>query len=158
MFDFVSNLGNDLHALTVHFPLALISLSFLLALAAQSRPQLKETSWHLLVAGTLTAVAAVVTGVVAHFPYEELPVIEHIKPHQLLGLVGTLAMLGLTIARYRTRAKGADVADRGFYRVIAVVGLLWIMLLGGTGGNLVYEHGVNVRGVNPLLEKPSASK
>jgi len=32
-----------------------------------------------------------------------------------------------------------------------VLGLLWIFIVGGTGGQLVYEYAVNVRGVNPLL-------
>ena len=29
--------------------------------------------------------------------------------------------------------------------------MVWLFILGGTGGNLVYEYGINVRGVNALL-------
>jgi hypothetical protein len=38
------------------------------------------------------------------------------------------------------------------YVGLIVLGLVWVVLLGGTGGNLVYELGVNVRGINPLLK------
>jgi uncharacterized membrane protein len=48
------------------------------------------------------------------------------------------------------RRRGKDISAHPLYIGIAVAGLLWLFLLGGTGGNLVYQLGVNVRGVNPL--------
>jgi uncharacterized membrane protein len=152
MFEFIPNLYHDLHAITVHFPIAFLTLSFFLSLFARRGETFSRMSWMLLVIGSLVAIAAVITGLISHEPYEALPVMETIEPHERLGLLGTLVLLVLTGVRLRARRKGTDIDSHPAYLAFAAIGLLWLLLLGGTGGNLVYQHGVNVRGVNPLLE------
>ena len=49
------------------------------------------------------------------------------------------------------------IRDRS-YLDPAAAGLIWIMLLGGTGGQLTYQYGINVRGVNPLFHESWESK
>ncbi len=151
MFDFVGNILNDLHPIIVHFPIALLMVSFLLSIAARWKPAWHETSWMLLVIGGLATIPATITGLIAHAPYEETAVITVIETHQFLGIIGTLFTVGVLIWRFRTRLAGHDAGQTTAYLVVAVIGMAWLFVLGGTGGDLVYEYAINVRGVNPLL-------
>lgn len=151
MFDFIKTIPQDLHPIIVHLPIGLLLVSYGLSFAARLWPHLEASSWLLLVLGGLATIPATVTGLIAHFPYEEHPLIAIIETHQLLGLATTLFTLILLIWRWRSRRAGRDVGQRGFYLVAATIGLVLLVLLGGTGGQLTYEYGINVRGVNPLL-------
>lgn len=154
MFNFVSNIWLDLHPMVVHFALAglLLSYGFTLLARFRSSVTLNETSWVLLVAGVAAAIPAVITGLVAHLPYEGTALAEAITSHQFLGISGTLVAIGLLVWRFLARRRGQDVGGHPAYLGLAALGLVWLVLLGGTGGNLVFELGVNVRGVNPLLK------
>ena len=154
MFDFLANLQRDLHPIVVHFPIALLVLSFILSLFWRRSERLNSVSWLLLVVGGLATLPATVTGLISHIPYEETELHGVIEQHQILGLVGTLLTLGLLIWRYLSRRRGTDIGTKPYYLVIAGIGIVWLFVLGGTGGNLVYEYDVNVDGVNPLLTEP----
>ncbi|MCH2293040.1 MAG: DUF2231 domain-containing protein [SAR324 cluster bacterium] len=117
-----------------------------------------EASWLLLWVGGLSCIPASVSGVISHFPYEETELHEVIGTHQNFGILGTLFVLVLVGIHYWTQRRNRDFGLRKSYRVPAAAGLIWIMLLGGTGGQLSYQHGINVRGVNPLLYESWESK
>ena len=151
MFDFLGNIFSDLHPIFVHFPIALLLVSFGMTIVARWRPALHETSWLLLVLGGLSTLPATVTGLIAHQPYEETPSMAYIESHEVLGILGTLLTIGVLVWRWRTRRNGSDAGQTRLYAGVAIVGMVWLFLLGGTGGNLVYEYGINVRGINPLL-------
>lgn len=151
MFDFIGNIFTDLHPIFVHFPIALLFVSFGLTVAGQWKAQWHETSWFLLILGGLATIPATISGLIAHRPYEDTPSMVYIESHEMLGIIGTLITLGVLGWRWRSRRQGRDVGLSKVYLVIVVVGLVWLFFLGGTGGNLVYEHGINVRGINPLL-------
>ena len=57
-----------------------------------------------------------------------------------------------------TRPRNRDFGLRKSYLIPPGAGLIWIMLLGGTGGQLTYQYGINVRGVNPLFHESLDSK
>lgn len=154
MFDFIPNIWRDLHPMIVHFALASLFLSFAFSLLARARgnAQLNEFSWLLLLVGVATIFPSAVTGIVAHLAYEETPLAAIIEPHQLLGMLGTVLAAFVLFWRWQSRRKGKDVGMQPIYLVVAVIGLLWLFLLGGTGGNLVFQHAINVRGVNPLIK------
>ena len=154
MFDFLGNLQRDLHPIIVHFPIALLVLSFTLSLFWQRNERFNAASWLLLVVGGFATLPAVVTGLISHLPYEDTTLAGVIEQHQLLGLIGSALTLGLLTWRYRSRRKGNDVGSKPYYLAIAGIGIVWLVVLGGTGGNLVYEYGVNVDGINPLLGSP----
>lgn len=75
MFNFVQNIWLDLHPMIVHFALAGLFLSFGFTLLARiwTNAAFIETSWVLLVVGVVAAVPAVITGFLAHLPYEGNP-------------------------------------------------------------------------------------
>ncbi|MCG3208194.1 MAG: hypothetical protein FOGNACKC_01796 [Anaerolineae bacterium] len=154
MFNFVQNIWLDLHPMIVHFALAGLFLSFGFTLLARiwTNAAFIETSWVLLVVGVAAAVPAVITGFLAHLPYEGTALAEAITSHQFLGMIGTLVCIGLLVWRFFARRRGQDIGGHPAYLGLVALGLVWLVLLGGTGGNLVFELGVNVRGVNPLLK------
>ena len=78
--------------------------------------------------------------------------------HQIYGFLRTLFVFVLVGIRYWTRRRNRDFGLRKSYLVPAGAGLIWIMLLGGTGGQLTYQYGINVRGVNPLFHESLDSK
>lgn len=154
MFDFLGNLIRDLHPIVVHFPIALLVVSFTLSLFWRHNESLNATSWLLLVIGGLATLPASVTGLISHIPYEETSLAGVVEQHQILGIVGSLLTLALLAWRYWSRRKGSDIGTKPYYLAIAGIGIVWLFVLGGTGGNLVYKYGVNVEGVNPLLSRP----
>lgn len=150
MFEFVSNIGNDLHPIINHFPIGLLTVSFVLAFVARVKPELETVEWWTFAIGALMTLPATITGLAAHIPYEEMG-IETIEIHQFLSMGGTLLMLIAVVWRYFSRRRERDIGKTQLYLLFAVVGVVWIFMAGGTGGSLTYDYGINVRGVNPLL-------
>lgn len=152
MFQFVEHLFDDLHPILNHFPIAFLVASFLLAFAKRRWSTLAQTEWLTFAWGAIMTLPAAISGLIAHEAYEDLPIHGTIEMHGLPANLGTLVMLGIAIWRYRSRRKdvGNDVGHRNWYLAFAVAGLAWIFFVGGTGGSLTYDHGINVRGVNPL--------
>ena len=81
-----------------------------------------------------------------------------IGTHQNFGILGTLFVFDLLGIRFWTRRRNRNFGLRKSYLIAAGAGLIWIMLLGGTGGQLTYQYGINVRGVNSLLHESWESK
>ena len=42
-------------------------------------------------------------------------------------------------------------AQHTLYLGVVLIGMVGLVLSGMTGGDLVFDYGINVRGVNPLL-------
>ncbi len=123
-FDF-ENLMNHLHGALNHFPIALLFVSAGLDFVAWKRPNLRSSAWLLLVLGTLGAIAATVSGLLAHLAYEDDPyLLSAMEVHQLSGLChdGPLRRPhGLVLAFFEARlgrrrepsVSGADPAGSG---------------------------------------------
>ena len=143
----------DFHSIIVHFPIAflvlLAALTFYSVLRAS--PWTLQTTWLLLVIGTVGAIAATISGLISHFPYEGTDLHGVIETHQWWSFGVTAIFIAATVWRLISRRKGADCgASIPFFLVVAVgTGLL--VMSGMTGGDLVFDYGINVRGVNPLL-------
>ncbi len=150
MFQFLNHLVDDLHPALNHFPIAFLVASFLLVFAARRWSSLRQTEWLLFCWGAIMTLPAAITGLIAHEAYEESAVHMTIEQHGLPANIGTIVMLGVAIWRYRARRKGNDFGDRNWYLAFAAVGLIWIFIVGGTGGSLTYDLGINVRGTTPL--------
>ena len=147
----MNDLLQDAHPIIVHFPIALLFLGILLSYATRWKPEWIEMTWILLLIGGLATLPATVSGLIAHSPYESTEIYEVIERHQMLGFGTTVLFLGLIFWRWRSRRSGRDIGASVPYLAILTVGLVLLFFLGETGGDLVYEYGVNVRGINPLL-------
>lgn len=147
----MTDLLQDAHPIMVHFPIALLILGIVLSYATRWYPNLVDTTWILLLVGGLSTLPATITGLISHFPYEVTVLHDVIETHQLLGFGTTLLFLALIVWRWQSRRKGKDIGTAVPYLAALTLGLVLIFLLGESGGDLVYEYGVNVRGINPLL-------
>ena len=152
MFEFVGHILDDLHPICNHFPIALLSISFVLAAIKRKWQALAPTEWLLFAWGAVMTLPTAITGLISHEAYEELPIHSTIESHGLPANIGTLVMLAMVTWRWRSRRVDVanDVGNRNWYLAFALIGLLWIFYVGGTGGSLTYDYGINVRGVNPL--------
>ena len=83
MLQILSDTIEDLHPITVHFPIALlvVSAGSSVVLRFKHIANLRETSWLLLWIGTLGALVASVTGVISHFEATDLH--DVIETHQM---------------------------------------------------------------------------
>ena len=114
MSDFFENVFNHVHGATTHFPIALLFVSVGMDYFAGKRPGLRSGAWLLLVLGTLGTIAAAVTGLVAHLPYEDNSVLlSAIDRHQHLGFAVTALFVGLTAWRWRSMRRSGEPAGRG---------------------------------------------
>lgn len=153
MFRFFSTITSDLHPALVHFPIALLFLCLILTLMGRTKNKYQETTWILLLVGALSTIPTSIAGFISHFPYEEFAdVSNQIGKHNLLGIVVTVLFNLILFWRWRSRQKGADIYTKALYVGALILGCLILFLLGGSGGSLVFEDGVNVRGINPLLK------
>ncbi|QDV07818.1 hypothetical protein Poly30_33510 [Planctomycetes bacterium Poly30] len=152
MFDFVDHIWSDLHPILSHFPIALLFFGGALAVASRRWPDLTRFAVLVLVTGAVSTLPSVISGLVAHFPYEESSLHGAVEQHQLLAFGTTLLFLILGTWAWRTRHKPVPGVSTGPFLAVLAVGLILLTVVGGTGGELVYGHGIGVRGVNPLLD------
>lgn len=141
----------DLHPVFSHFPIALLLVSVMLDLLARRWPSLGQTAWITLLIGTLGTLPSIVSGVIAHFPYESAggALLGHIERHQFLAFAAGTIFIGLSIWRWRGLRRGSDVSHSWLYALVSIVGAAVLLLVGMTGGDLVYDYGVGVEHIAP---------
>lgn len=136
------------HPVAVHFPIALLSFALVVDLAAlmRRRPAWHRLAYALLVAGTLGAAIAVVTGNAAAAPFRESALAAAIQDHEDRGSLAFLAFLVTAMGRLPLflRRRDGGWALR-LWIAAAAVGVSLVGLTSYHGGRLVYDHGVGVR-------------
>lgn len=145
MGNFFSDLLAYPHPMINHFVIALLIVSVVLELWGRWKPSIRYTAWVTLVLGTVATIPTVITGIIAHFPYEESSAIGAISTHEQLGLATMGIFLALTTWRWRNRRRDNTAPASWLYLALAVVGLGVLTVTGMTGGNLVYQLGVGVQ-------------
>jgi uncharacterized membrane protein len=146
-FDF-ENLMNHLHGALNHFPIALLFVSAGLDFVAWKRPNLRFSAWLLLVLGTLGAIAATVSGLLAHLAYEDDPyLLSAMELHQYLAFATTALFAALTGWRWRSLRRDSDVGGNPVYLALILLGVVVLGVTGFLGGNLLSEYGIGVRGI-----------
>lgn len=133
-------LGHPVHPITVHAPFGLLvganglDVATWLGLA----PWTGDASWWLLAAGLAGATVAVTAGLI---DYVAIP-----KGHP----AGSTANLHLGLIACALSAYGVSLALRGdassAAAVVGAVGLALLLAGGWAGGEMVYGHGIGVRG------------
>ncbi|NOT84334.1 MAG: DUF2231 domain-containing protein [Methylococcaceae bacterium] len=146
----------NIHPLAVHFPIALLTLFFLVELAACV---FRQAQWHtfasgLLYLGTLCAAGAVYLGFqaaesVAHDEAAHLIM----EKHEAFGVAILSLAIFLSVWRYFFNVhKNSGV--QVLYLLFAAALNLLIVLGADLGGLMVYHHGVSV---NAILNSPALS-
>jgi uncharacterized membrane protein len=142
----IATATNLLHPMVVHFPLALLTASYLLDVLAHWWPKLRTSGWVLLILGTLGAMVAVLTGNVVGDLFESTKYWAVVETHQKLAITTTLIFTGLLIWRFFARRKGNDPAEKWYYFIPATIGVGLLLLTGLYGGHMVYAFGLGVMG------------
>jgi uncharacterized membrane protein len=137
----------DLHPAVVHFPIALLTLYSLFELASIRRLQEKQYWFYVksifVILGTLGAVAAYITGLLAFENFYESTLVQlHAR-----FAIATIILFGLAALLYSLAWFGGPKAllfasrflfNRGAMIPIALAGLIIIYITGGLGGAIVY--------------------
>jgi len=144
----------ELHPMAVHLPIAIILLYpfFELAAAVTRKKELAVVALVFLGVGALTSLLATTTGEAAydaaiaagfeHAVLEDHESVAEMVPWLLLGIFGVRLFLALKASFGPWVGVGLGVAMAGF-----------VLRVGQSGGDLVYEHGVGVEaGAGPPVE------
>lgn len=142
----IQTLGLNLHPSLVHFPIAFLSVFFLLELVGSllRREKLRQVASALLYCGALGAVLAAAAGLyAAHIVPHGQEVHEIMEWHMRLGL--TVASLAVVLSLWRLLAKGMMTGmAQALHLLLAGVMALCMVFGADLGGLMVYGHGVAV--------------
>ena len=135
------------HPMIVHFPIALLTLSVVVDLAALLG---RRRSWHrmaygLIVAGAVSAAAAVISGNDAAVPYRDSGLADVVEEHEDYATIVLVTFLATSLGRLPLFLRSRHGWPLNLWIAVAFAGccLLWLTSL--HGGELVYEHGVGVQ-------------
>jgi len=140
---------DNLHPLFVHFPIALLSLFFLLDFGGSlmNKPGLRQGASWFLYCGSLFALMTVVAGLmaagtVAHGD-DVHEIMEH---HEHLGI--SVLVLAIILSFWRVLAKSLIVgAANTLFQIFAAILIGLVVLTADLGGLMVYQYGVAVKPV-----------
>lgn len=139
----------NFHPLFVHFPVALLCFAVVAALFAQAtrRPGAPLVARVLLYAGTLSAIAAAVTGFVAAQTVTPVagakPVIDEHQTYAYILLAIACLLSAWSLVSWRRRA--VPPAPAALWIVGQVALLVALVLTAKEGGELVHELGVGTK-------------
>ncbi len=153
--------ATHLHAMIIHFPIALLMAGFLSEIIALfiKKDFFQKAAFFLLILGALGAIAAFLTGGFAGDGIEEGPLKEPMELHRLAATVTLwLAILaGLFRAvMYYFKYNRVWVKWVGIFLFTALVGS--VARTGFLGGQLVYSHGAGVELTLPDFGNPGDVK
>ena len=136
----------NLHPMFVHFPIALLTLFFIVDCAAliASQPNWRKTASHFLYLGTLFSGMTVMAGLIAAgtLPHGD-DVHEIMEHHEHLGI--SVLLIGAALSAWRFMAK--EIFEGPANVLFSLSSLILVVLLALTadlGGFMVYGHGVAV--------------
>ncbi|MBI4535590.1 MAG: DUF2231 domain-containing protein [Ignavibacteriae bacterium] len=140
----------NIHPFLVHFPIALLTVSFLADLAATltRNEDLHKVGWWTLLLGTLGLAASVVTGLLAEstitIPREAK---EFFEVHEQIGFIVSAIFIFLFLWRIASRTH-LPTRNRIWFHIFSLIGVILIWMGAWYGGEMVYRFGVGV-GVPP---------
>lgn len=149
--------STHLHAMVVHFPIALLLVGFLFEVISffYKKDFFRQSAFYLLLLGMLGTVASYLAGKAAGEGIEEGPLNKAMELHEQaaaislwLTIITTLVYAGIYFLKY----------NRSWPRIIAV--LLFAGVIGSIartgylGGQLVYKHGAGVELALPDFSNP----
>jgi len=137
----------NIHPLLVHFPIALLTLSFLCEAAAVlfKREDLSAAGWWTQLTGTIGLAAAAVSGILAgnsvNIPPPAKP---YLETHQELAFAVATAFALLLFWRFASRTKRPPGRD-GLFLLLFAAGVIALWAGAWYGGEMVYRFGAGVQ-------------
>lgn len=135
---------HPIHPILVHFPVAAWFISTIGDVAGSfTNEQVGWVAGVLLIIGTITALFAMVTGLIELGKIDQQsPAMKVANQHMILMLVSwSFYAVSLFL-----RLDGTNLGQPGVIAIImSIVGLISLCIAGWLGGKLVYEHGVGVQ-------------
>ena len=144
-----------LHPDFVHFPIALITVSWVAEILAAilRRPALRSFAWVCLVLGFLGVIATATTGFIdmdrASLRHETH---ELVDMHWKLGVVFAVFLIGVVAWRWAGRARATP--SGGFLAYYTAVFAL-LCVQGWFGGEIAYVHGAGVAATGQGMVAPA---
>lgn len=135
---------HPIHPILVHFPIAAWFFATIGDVASLFfGPQVGWVAGVFLVIGTVTAIFAMVAGLV-----ELTKIDQHSAAMRMANQHMILAMMSLSfyILSLFWRLEGSTLTQPDSFAIIlSIAGLIFLCAAGWQGGRLVYEHGIGVR-------------
>jgi uncharacterized membrane protein len=149
----ISHLSN-VHPLLVHFPIALLSLFFVIDTSAWifDRPEWRKTASTLLYLGSGLSVLTVIAGLMAaaSIPHGD-DVHEIMEHHEHLAI--STSLLSLALAGWHFIGKSVFQGPAAvLHGLLSVILMSLLILTADLGGLMVYGHGVAVQPVMALQQ------
>lgn len=139
----------NLHPFVVHFPIALLTVSFAFDLVAFLRQNeaLGRTAWWMFATGVVGLIGAVVTGLLAERSIT-LPVAaaSAFETHEQIAFLASTLYAILALWRLASRTY-LPAGREQIYLALSFCGVLLIWAGAWYGGELVYVYGAGVQGV-----------
>ncbi len=151
-FPGIHTLGFNVHPSLVHFPIAFLSVFFLLEIVGiwLPRDRLRQTASALLYCGTIGALLAATAGLYAAntVPHGQA-VHEVMEWHERLGL--TVAGLAVALSLWRYLAKNVPAGmERALFLLLSTIMTVSMVFGADLGGLMVYQHGVAVHSLQEV--------
>lgn len=149
--------ATHLHAMLVHFPIALLLAGFLSEIIAlfSKRPFFQQAAFYLLVLGTVGAITSYLAGNAAGEGMDEGALSKAMVLHKqsaTLSLWLTIVTASVYLGLYFSRFRKSWLKIVRVLLFAAVVGSL--ARTGYLGGQLVYKHGAGVELALPDFSNP----
>lgn len=140
---------SHLHPMSVHFPIALITVGFLFDLASlfyKKEPSLPKVGYYLQVLGMLAAIAAWGTGYfIAGATQMEGEAMQVREQHELFATLSLVAVIVATIARIiLVYQKTENTLFRYIPFGLSFVSVIFITITGYLGGKLVIDFMIGI--------------
>lgn len=145
----LANIEN-VHPLLVHFPIALLSVFFLLDLIGclSKKPHWREVASYFLYFGTIGAAFTVMAGFEAAYSVVHSEVVHEIMVHhEHFGV--TVLTLSVILSLWRLKSGFALTGGTNHFFLILAGLMCGLMMLGADlGGLMVYNYGTAVRAIH----------
>jgi len=134
---------SHIHPMLVHFPIALVLFGFVAAIASlffKKETSLAKASFYLLIAGTISAVFALLAGIL--FTGELSGVADNIKEtHELFGWLSVGTLIITSIVQIYLMVKKLEYSGFKWVTLILYgIATIFVSITGFFGGTLVYSY------------------
>lgn len=143
------------HPIIVHFAIALLSIAIItdLIYLISKKEHFMQIATYLLLTGTVSAIAAVLTGHQAEEAVLKTPEIEAlISAHKNSGEITMWIFIAVAALRFPyIKFKLFEKPLKWIYYLGSIIALTFLLRTGILGGEMVYIHGV---GISEEAKKP----